>query len=57
MIVFEYSQKLFEKVLFKFMKYMLFIDFEKYRKGNNLNKNDKVIGYRDVFLIIFKGYS
>ena len=57
MIVFEHSQKLSEKVLSKLMKYTRLIDFEKYRKGNNSNKNDKVIGYRDAFSITFKGYS
>ena len=56
MIVFEHSQKLSEKALSKLMKYTLLIDFEKYRKGNNSNKNDKVIGYRDAFSITFKGY-
>ena len=57
MIVFEHSQKLSEKALSKLMKYTRLIDFEKYRNGNNSNKNDIVIGYRDAFSITFKGYS
>ena len=39
------------------MLYTHLIDFEQYRTGNNSNKKDKIIGYRDVFSITFKGYS
>lgn len=56
-IVFEHSQKLSEKSLSKLMNYTRLIDFEQYRNRNNSNKNDKVIGFRDVFSITFKGYS
>lgn len=56
-IVFEHSQKLSDKSLSKLMNYTRLIDFEQYRNRNNSNKNDKVIGFRDVFSITFKGYS
>lgn len=56
-IVFEHSQKLSEKSLSKLMNYTRLIDFDQYRNRNNSNKNDKVIGFRDVFSITFKGYS
>lgn len=56
-IVFEHSQKLSEKSLSKLMNYTRLIDFEQYRNRNNSNKNDKVIGFRYVFSITFKGYS
>lgn len=56
-IVFEHSQKLSDKSLSKIMNYTRLIDFEQYRNRNNSNKNDKVIGFRDVFSITFKGYS
>ena len=57
MIVFEHSQKLSEKALSKLMKYTRLIDFEKYRNGNNSNKNDIVIGYRDAFSIIWTMFT
>lgn len=56
-IVFEHSQKLSEKSLSKLMNYTRLTDFEQCRNRNNSNKNDKVIGFRDVFSITFKGYS
>ena len=56
-ISFEHSQKLSEKALSKLMLYTHLIDFEQYRTGNNSNKKDEIIGYRDVFSITFKGYS
>ncbi|CYU68516.1 TPA: hypothetical protein ACGO7B_002109 [Streptococcus suis] len=56
-IIFEHSQKLSEKELSNLLPYVLLSNFESYRQERIFLKDSKIVGFRDVFSITFKGYS
>lgn len=56
-IVFEHSQPLSKKEVFKLLPYIRLSDFENYSHRLNAFFDSKVIGFRNAISITFKGYT